>query len=60
MNLTRSELLCILQMRPSLRGTYLLWRAGIDPRYTMARETYHKHKIELLNSYQVDITTLPQ
>ena len=59
MYLTRSELLSVLHMRPSLRGTYLLWRVGIDPRYTMARETYHKHKIELLHSYQIDITALP-
>lgn len=32
-------------MPHGLRGTYLMWRLGIDPRYTVARETYQRHRL---------------
>lgn len=59
MTLSRNELLKLMRMRHALRATYLMWRIGIDPRYSVARETYHRHKIELLERYKIDITTLP-
>lgn len=53
--LSKDEILQLMRMRHSLRATYLMWRNGIDPKYTVARETYHKHKIELSEKYNIDI-----
>lgn len=53
--LTKEELLKIMRMRHALRATYLLWRLGVSPRYILSRETYYRHKTELLEDYQTDI-----
>lgn len=55
MELAKDEILKLLRMRHALRATYLMYKLGIDPKYTIARETYHRHKIELLETYNIDI-----
>lgn len=58
--LSKSEILTVLRMPHGLRGTYLMWRVGIDPRYTVARETYARHRQALANRYGIDITVPPE
>lgn len=58
--LSKNEILKVLRMPHGLRGTYLMWRIGIDPKYTVARETYARHRKILHEKYDVDITAPPQ
>lgn len=57
--LSKSEIMLVLHMPHGMRATYLLWRLGIDPKYTVARETYAKHRQKLAEKYGIDITILP-
>lgn len=54
--LNKTEILNVLRMKHGLRATYLMWRSGIDPKYTVARETYAQHRRELKEHWQIDIT----
>lgn len=57
--LNKTEILLVLRMPHGIRATYLLWRLGIDPKYSIARETYARHRQTLAERYGVDITAPP-
>lgn len=58
-DLTEAERRTLYRMPHSVRATYLLWRAGINPKYTIAAETYRRHRALLAEKFGVDITALP-
>lgn len=53
------ERLNIIRMPHGVRGTYLLWRVGIDPKHFTSRETYTRHRQLLADRWGIDITALP-
>jgi hypothetical protein len=53
------ERIQILHMPHGVRGTYLLWRIGINPKHFIARETYARHRQQLADKWGIDITALP-
>lgn len=58
-DLTEAERRSLYRMPHSVRATFLLWRIGINPRYTIAAETYRRHRTLLAEKFGVDITALP-
>ena len=58
-DLTETERRTLYRMPHSVRATFLLWRIGINPRYTIAAETYRRHRAKLAEEYGIDITALP-
>ena len=58
-DLTEAERRSLYRMPHSVRATFLLWRIGINPRYTIAAETYRRHRALLAEKFGVDITALP-
>jgi hypothetical protein len=53
--LTPEEQLIIIRLPVKLRGTYITWRMGVDPYFTMSRETYYRHANELSKKYGIEI-----
>lgn len=49
----------LMKMQHGIRATYLMWSLGINPKYTIARETYHRHRRILACEFGIDITALP-
>lgn len=41
-----------------LRGTYQLWLSGYDVRSSMSDASYYRHKKELKDNYQIDISQI--
>ena len=58
-DLTEAERRTLYRMPHSVRATFLLWRIGINPKYTIAAETYRRHRALLAEKFGVDITALP-
>lgn len=58
-DLTEAERRTLYRMPHSVRATFLLWRIGINPKYTIAAETYRRHRAKLAEEYGIDITALP-
>lgn len=58
-DLTEAERRTLYRMPHSVRATFLLWRIGINPKYTIAAETYRRHRALLADKYGIDITALP-
>lgn len=54
--MTASEQLLFLKLPVRLRGTYVTWLMGYNPYFLMSRETFYRHKAELLSKYGIDIT----
>jgi len=46
-------------LRGELRKTLALWRAGVDLRDMLSRNTYYKHRRQLLDQVGVDIASPP-
>jgi II/X family phage/plasmid replication protein len=55
MNLQQNE---VLQLPVKLRGTYMLWKQGLDLRESISRTTLYRHRTEL-RDYGVDIALPP-
>lgn len=47
------------ELRGELRKTLALWRAGADPRSLLSKNTYYKHRRQLLDYMGVDIASPP-
>ena len=58
-DLTEAERRTLYRMPHSVRATFLLWRIGINPKYTISAETYRRHRALLAEKFGVDITALP-
>ncbi|EHM50220.1 hypothetical protein [Cardiobacterium valvarum] len=58
-DLTETERRMIYRMPHSVRATYLMWRTGFNPKYTIAHETYRRHRAILADQFGIDITALP-
>lgn len=52
--LSPQDQLFLLRLPHNLRGTWMLWRLGIDPYHHMARQTFYSHA-KRLSRYGVDI-----
>lgn len=50
--LSPREQLFFLRLPHGLRGTWMLWRMGMDPYHHMARQTFYRHA-EQLEKYNV-------
>lgn len=44
----------LLELPHRLKGTYILWKSGENPRENMCRQTFYRHRRELLE-YGIDI-----
>ena len=58
-DLTETKRRMIYRMPHSVRATYLMWRTGFNPKYTIAHETYRRHRAILADQFGIDITALP-
>ena len=59
--ITERERLTIYRMPHGVRATYLMWRLGLEPRYSVARETYAKHRRYIREKTGIDIiSALPR
>lgn len=54
-SMTKDEQLTFLRLPVKLRGTYVTWLMGYNPYFLMSRETYYRHKRELLSTFGIDI-----
>ncbi len=55
--MTKDQQLTFLRLPVKLRGTYVTWLMGYNPPYfLMSRETYYRHKRELLSTFGIDIS----
>ena len=53
--ITERERLTIYRMPHGVRATYLMWRLGLEPRYSVAREIYVKHRRYIQEKTGIDI-----
>ena len=54
--MTKDQQLTFLRLPVKLRGTYVTWLMGYNPYFLMSRETYYRHKRELLSTFGIDIS----
>ncbi|VVT01090.1 Phage X family [Marinobacter salarius] len=54
-SMTKDEQLTFLRLPVKLRGTYVTWLMGYNPYFLMSRETYYRHRQDLLSKYGIDI-----
>lgn len=54
--MTKDQQLQFLRLPVKLRGTYVTWLMGYNPYFLMSRETYYRHKRELLSNFGIDIS----
>lgn len=50
----------IMQLPNKLRGTYTLWRQGLDIRSMLTNGTYYRHRRELKETLNIDIALPPK
>lgn len=55
-SMTKDQQLTFLRLPVKLRGTYVTWLMGYNPYFLMSRETYYRHKRELLSTFGIDIS----
>lgn len=57
--LTDKEIVQIARMPLRMRGTYITWRAGLEPYFLMSRETYQRHRKWFKDELGIDIKSKP-